>query len=351
MSEPAENGLGAVAMPPVCICVPTYNAAGTVRATLQSILAQSYGNLIVHISDNASTDDTLQVIAAIADPRIRIHRQAENGGAELNFTRCIQMATGKYTAIFHADDIYEPDIVARQVSFLESNQDVGAVFTEAMMINEHGTALGTTGAVPGRRMGVTRLGFAELLKAMLLQHSFLVCSSAMVRTKIYKDDIGEWGGRGFRSAADVDIWLRVAASKPIAVLAERLMRYRISDTQYSQRNRNRTERLDFFLVMDAYLARPEVRALLTVKDFIHYGWLERHERVARAMNLFGLGRAAEARDLLRGVLCWDAARAAASTRRGFVTLAGATLLLLLMPFGAWSRGRAIVNAAKSISWR
>src|ERR1035438_397419 len=101
--------------PLVCICLPTYNAALTVRQTLNSILAQTYTNLVVHVSDNASTDDTLKVIESFADSRVKIHRHSINVGGEGNFDRCIQLAEGKYTAIFHSDDIYEPEMVAKQV--------------------------------------------------------------------------------------------------------------------------------------------------------------------------------------------------------------------------------------------
>lgn len=338
-------------LPLVCICVPTYNAASTIRETLESILAQTYTNLVVHVSDNASTDGTLKVIESIADQRISIHRQKENIGAEGNFTKCIQLATGKYTAIFHADDIYEPDMVAKQVAFLENNSDIGAVFTEAVTIDEQGVPLGVIGRVPGREGSVARFGFQKLMQAMLLHHNFLVCPSVMVRTEIYKDVVQAWGSSLFMSASDADTWLRLANKQPIAILGERLMRYRISSAQFSDTIRNRTERTDFFLVMDHYLAKPEVRSFLTKDDLRHYGWLERHERVARALNLFGLGRASEANDLLKGLFCWDSIYAAMISRRGLVTLAGGTLLRLLILSGASRKGVAIVKAIKRISWR
>lgn len=338
-------------LPLVCICVPTYNAEATIRETLESILAQSYGNIIVHISDNASTDDTLKVIEAITDSRVSIHQHDVNVGGEGNFTRCVQLATGKYTAIFHADDIYESDMVAKQIMFLENNSDVGAVFTEAVTIDEQGMSFGVIGGVPGGKGGVTRIGFRELLQTMMLHHNFLVCPSVMVRTEIYKDEIKVWGSSLFRSASDVETWLRLAYLHPIAVLDEQLMRYRISRSQYSHLNRNRTERADFFLVIDHYLAKAEVRSFLTKADLQHYGWLERHERVARAFNLFGLGRVAEAKDLLKGFFSYDTIYAAIFSRRGLVTLAGGVLLRLFIPFGATRNGMSIVKAIKKISWR
>jgi hypothetical protein len=237
------------------------------------------------------------------------------------------------------------------VEYLEGNADVSAVFTEATTIDECGIPFGVIGAVPGNSHGVRRLGFVELLRSMLLYNNYLVCPSAMVRTEIYKYEIKEWGNSLFRSASDVDIWLRLSKRGQIAVLDEPLMRYRISGMQFSYLNRTRTERLDFFRVMDDYLSRPEVRDFLTRADFRHYGWLERHECVARSMNLFALGRVAESRKLLTGILTWDAVHAAVRTRRGFVTLMGLALLRIAIPFGASARVRAIVGAAKRISWR
>lgn len=337
--------------PLVCICVPTYNAAPTVHETLASILAQTYRNITIQVSDNASTDNTPQVVESLGDARITLHRQTQNIGAEGNFTHCIQLATGKYTAIFHADDLYEPDIVAKQVAYLEAHPEVGAVFTAAITIDEHGEILGQIGDVPHSQQAVTILTLRELLQHMLLNHNFLVCPSVMVRTEIYQNEIREWGSHLFKSSSDIDTWLRLAHSRPIAVLNEPLMRYRISHAQFSEKIRNRTERADFFLVMDHYLAKPEIIDLLTTEDFQHYRWLERHERVARAINLFGLGRASEAKSLLAGLFCWDAISAAMQTRRGLVTFAGGMLLRCLMWLGLANKGDLIVKTIKKISWR
>lgn len=341
----------AIPSPIVCICVPTYNASTTVAETLESILAQTYKNIIVHVSDNASTDNTLEVVDSIVDSRLFVHRNRENIGGEGNFTRCIGLASGKYTAIFHADDVYEPDMIARQVAYLEANSGIGAVFTAAITIDEKGRPLGAIGTAPADDGGVASFDFQKLFKAMLLQHNFLVCPSALVRTSIYQDAIKVWGNSEFKSASDVDTWLRIAWLQPIAVLSVPLMRYRISRKQYSHVNLQRTERADFFSVMDFYLAKPEVRSFLTPDDLRHYGWLERHERVACAMNLCALGRVSETKDLLNGVVCWDSILSAIKSRRGFVTLTGGILLSLLSFFGSSRIGVIVATYMRKISWR
>lgn len=319
-------------LPLVCICIPTYNAAASIRETLESILAQTYQNLTIHVSDNASTDETLKIVESISDRRISLHRHDVNVGGEGNFNRCIQFAEGKYTAIFHADDIYEPDMVTRQVAFLEAHTEAGAVFTEASLIDETGYRIGEI-RIPHEIASPNGLyDFATMFKAVLRHSNFFICPSVMVRTQIYQQEIKVWRGELFKSSADLDLWLRILQYHPVGYLPERLMRYRISGNQFSARVRLGTERSDFFLVIDYYLAQEPVRALLDAADFNNYRWLERRDRVMRATNLFITGDTKQANELVHDVLSWDALEAAFKSKRGaFVLLVGmyAKLLILL----------------------
>lgn len=318
-------------LPLVCICVPTHNAVSTIRETLESILAQTYSNLVVHVSDNASTDDTLKVIESIEDPRITIHRNTENVGGEGNFNRCIQLAEGRYTAIFHADDIYELDMVAKQVAFLEANPEAGAVFTEASTIDEMGNKIGEIRLPKGVASSDGLYDFATMLKAVLRHSNFFICPSVMVRTQVYQQEIKCWRGELFKSSADLDLWLRILQHHPIGYLPERLMRYRISGNQFSSRVRMGTERADFFLVADYYLAQESVRVLLDASDLSNFRCLDRRDRVMRATNLFINGYPKQANELMQDVFSRDALTAALKSKRGlFVLLVGWYVKLLAL---------------------
>ncbi len=319
-------------LPLVCICIPTFNAAETIRETLQSILGQSYLNLVVHISDNASTDNTLGVIESIADQRVTIHQHDVNVGGEGNFSRCIQFSEGKYTAIFHADDIYEPKMVAKQVAFLEKNQDVGAAFTEAMEINEHGELNGRViGREPRANGSISCYDFKLLVQASLRHHNFLVCPSAMVRTGIYRNEIVNWKGSLFKSSADLDTWFRIARNHPIVVLGEPLMRYRVSNAQFSNSIRNRTVPSDYFRVMDYYLEFPEVKKFLTKRDLRNFKWMVRSDSAVCAANLFVQGKVEESRICLPNrIMSLDLLHAAMVTRRGMITMLGVVFLRLMI---------------------
>jgi len=333
--------------PLVCICIPTYNAAATIRETLESILAQTYSNLVVHIVDNASTDKTLEIARSMADPRIQVHSHESNIGAEGNFTRCIQMAAGAYTAIFHADDLYGPDMVAKQVAFLESHPGAGVVFTEADMIDEDGQKIGAiTFPVGGTSLG-DQISLADLFKLILRYSNFLVCPSAMLRTSVYLDEIAVWRGDMFGTGADLDVWLRVARKHDVGILSERLMRYRISTTQGTQALRERTTRGDFFRVVDHYLAQDAVRNMLTPRDLNNYSRLERTDKAVRAANLFLQERHEEAGVLCQEVLVPDALAAAAESRRGLITLLLAACIRACIMLRLQAPGKLLLRHIRS----
>ena len=107
------------------------------------------------------------------------------------------------------------------------------------------------------------------------------------------------------------------------------MRYRISNSQWSERVRLGTERSDFFLVIDYYLSQDPVRALLDVTDLNNYRWLDRRDRVMRATNLFITSQPKQASKLLHDIFKRDALGAAFKSKRGlFVLLLGVYVKLL-----------------------
>lgn len=338
-------------LPLVCICVPTFNAASTVRETLDSILAQTYPNLVVHISDNASTDDMIKVIESIADPRVTIHQHVENIGPEGNFNRCIQMAEGKYTAIFHADDIYEPDMVAKQVAFLEAQPEAGAVFTEASLIDEAGNKFGNIRLPKGLESKNGLYDFATMFKAVLRHGNFFICPSFMFRTQVLKQDIKVWRGDLFGSGADLDVWFRILQKYYIGHIRKQLIRYRIGKNQGSARVRLETKPGLIFNIINYYLEQDEVKAVLHAKDILNYKRLERRDRVARAMNLFIMDRPKEAGELLHDIYSLDALEAAFHSLRGLMILIVGGYVKLLVAMGLHKVGKVSITYMKQVTHR
>src|SRR3990170_7727880 len=104
----------------VSICIPTYNSARYLRQCLDSIASQTYKNVEVIISDNASTDDTVSIINEYMNKYgFKLNINPVNIGACANFNKLISLARGKYIAIYHADDVYEQTIVEESVRVLD----------------------------------------------------------------------------------------------------------------------------------------------------------------------------------------------------------------------------------------
>ncbi|MBF9040347.1 glycosyltransferase [Rhodobacterales bacterium LSUCC0387] len=304
--------------PLVSICIPTYNAGATLAETLTSIINQSYKHLEILIVDNASTDNTVEVANRFSDPRIKIHQNTENIGGEENFNRCISLAKGLYTAIYHADDLYTVEMVERQVNFLDSNPEAGGVFTEAAVMDERGKIVGAIHFPNDLRIhGARNLSFFEVFRALLRHSNFLVCPSAMVRTSIYKNCIKRWRGEMFGSSADLDVWLRIARQTNLGILPEALMNYRVSDRQFSAKVRQKTDRADFFRVIDHYLQKFDIREALTQADLNNYKKLVQRDTVMRSVNLFLLNDFTRSKLLLKELDIADILREILSDKRSF----------------------------------
>ena len=240
--------------PLVSICIPTYNAENSVINTLQSVLNQTYQNLEVLVVDNASTDNTLNLVRQTNDPRLVVHRNESNIGGEQNWSKCIQLANGEYIAVFHADDRYLPNMVEKQVKVLQNNPAVGAVFTLASRINDRGEMIGHDIELPSELKNKRVYHLPEIFGSILRHGNFLMCPSCMVRGKLYKKLVPfDWDR--FETSADLDMWLRILEKRPIAILDEKLMRYRVSNKQPAyQASYLRTEQADFFKVIDCHLS-------------------------------------------------------------------------------------------------
>jgi glycosyltransferase involved in cell wall biosynthesis len=306
--------------PLVCICIPTYNAEKTIAATLRSVLDQTYQQLNIQIVDNHSSDGTVAIVESFSDERITLHRNSENLGGEGNFNRCIALVTGKYTAIYHADDIYGPEMVAAQVAFLEQHPQARAVFTEALLIDESDEPIGVIHQPENLAASGPLHYFPQVFKAILEYSNFLICPSVMALTRVYQDDIKSWRGELFGSSADLDVWLRMLQCGPIGILEQASMRYRISRSQVSANVRLDTDRAAFFGVIDHYLAQPEVRSLLTANDLINYQRLERRDMLMRAVNALLLDQPDQAVALCPDIFTISALKAAWQTRRGMAVL-------------------------------
>jgi glycosyltransferase involved in cell wall biosynthesis len=131
------------APPRVSVCIPTYNRAAYLRETIESVLAQTFVDFRLVVSDNASTDETPAVVAGFDDPRIVYSRLEENIGLVPNHERCLELADTEFVAVLPDDDTLRPDMLESAVAVLDEHPRVGLVHSAFDLVDADGRTVGT----------------------------------------------------------------------------------------------------------------------------------------------------------------------------------------------------------------
>ena len=120
------------------ISVPTYNGSKTIRNMLEILLPQCDDRVEVIICDNASTDDTGDIIEEYVQKYSFVQhiRNERNIGPDSNFLLCMKKAKGKYTLLLSDDDILVENSLPKILGFLEENEDMGLVYLNAVGFHE-----------------------------------------------------------------------------------------------------------------------------------------------------------------------------------------------------------------------
>lgn len=129
-------------LPLVSIAIPTYNRADSyLKDALNSALAQTYPNVEIIVSDNASTDHTETLVKELKDPRIRYFKQSRNIGMLNNSNFCLEQAQGAYFLLLCDDDIIDSDIVQVCMEAVQYNTRLGVILTGIRIIDANGSVI------------------------------------------------------------------------------------------------------------------------------------------------------------------------------------------------------------------
>ncbi|MEP6607262.1 MAG: glycosyltransferase [Burkholderiaceae bacterium] len=130
-------------MPEACLItvgLPVYNSERYLKQSLDSLLAQSFSDFVLIISDNASTDGTAQICKqyAAADSRIKYFRNEVNIGNPRNFNRLAGLATSRYLKWSTADDFWEPTFLERALEVMERDPTIALCYPQAVLVDAEG---------------------------------------------------------------------------------------------------------------------------------------------------------------------------------------------------------------------
>src|ERR1044072_4448736 len=116
--------------PLISIVMCTYNRAGFIAETIESIQAQTFINWELLVMDNGSTDDTEAVIQSMGDARISYHKYDPTTTGRLR-NLAFDKAKGQYISLMDSDDLWLPEKLARQIELLNANPGIKFSFTNS----------------------------------------------------------------------------------------------------------------------------------------------------------------------------------------------------------------------------
>lgn len=222
--------------PLVTIAIPNYNYAQYVGETIDSALAQTYKNIEVVVSDNASTDGSWDIIRKYeGHPKVRLYRQTETLPVGNHFGFVLCMSDARYLVFLSSDDLLKPRFVEATMEVILGHPDrtIGMVATEREVINGEGIIktfppfYNTSCIVPGEKQA----------KVFLMGNPF-VPSQVLIDRRIFQPNLRSFKravpGKGqswkkrtqYACMADCAIWFNLCLRADFGYVREKLITYR-----------------------------------------------------------------------------------------------------------------------------
>lgn len=189
-------------MPRVSVIVPAFDAAATVEETLQSVVAQTFDDWEVVLTDDGSRDGTAELAGAV-DPRVRVLPAGRSGGPARARNLAISQARGELLAFLDADDLWLPDYLGSQTETFDVAQSasgsVGVVACDARLLGPGGLQRGTYR---------DHAPFPEpLTLARLLESNPVFISALSPRAVVEK--VGGFDPLATFGAEDHNLWIKI----------------------------------------------------------------------------------------------------------------------------------------------
>ncbi len=260
-----ENG-----RPLVSIVIPAYNAAKYISETIGSVLNQSYQEFEIIVVDDASTDNTLQVVRGLAakDNRIKLIELPHSGNPAVPRNRGVKESTGKYIAFLDADDIWVRSKLKDQIHALQRNSEADLIYSASLTFGDvtpfssHYELL----PLPGKES----ITYNDLIyRGNTITCSSVLVSKAVIQKAGYFDEDPEL------KVEDYDLWIRISKIAKIYFIPAIHVFYRIHSSQFSADWELKSSRTKY-LAAKRKLPLPEYRFtrnkgifLLLLRNAIH----------------------------------------------------------------------------------
>ena len=244
-------------MPKVSIVLPNYNYDRYLDERIQSLLNQTYSDFELIILDDASKDNSIEVIEKYTkDSRVKTKFYSENSGSTYKrWNDGADLARGEYLLVAGADDSCHPTLLERLVEKLDTHASVGLAFSQSLEIDSNGTPVGsmirgTDRFIKDRerwRADFVDSGKNEL-KNLLIGNTIPNASGVLMRREIFLA-AGKFDAK-FALAADWVLWSKMLMISDIAFVSEPLNYFRIHPQSVGSRVKKKTTLKENCLVFE-----------------------------------------------------------------------------------------------------
>ena len=217
-------------MPKVSIIFTSFNHGKYLCESIDSVLNQTYLDFELIILDDASSDNSWDLICQYSDPRIKKFQSTVQGEVVYRMNDAIsRIAAGEYIAVQHSDDVWELDKLEKQLAFMEAHPEVGAVFTNAIAVGEDSVLLADRQHFYSDIFNQPNRTRHEWLRFFFSRGNALCHPSVLIR-KVCYENCGLYR-HGLNQLDDFDMWIRLCLKHEIHVLPEKLVRFRVRDNE------------------------------------------------------------------------------------------------------------------------
>lgn len=206
----------------VSIITSVFNSEKYISEMLNSILEQTYSDWELVIFDDASTDDTWNIISQYSDLRIKKYRNQKNQGLTVNLNKALKIAQGEYIVRIDGDDIAYPRRLEKQVYFMNQHPDV--VLSGGWMYG-----FGTKNLIMQNNLDWKVLKINLLIDVITFHPTFIIRKDIL---DLYKISYNE----NLRYAQDYDIEYQLSKYGKIVNIPEILVKYRFHPKQVTDKN-------------------------------------------------------------------------------------------------------------------
>jgi len=245
-------------MSKISVCIPSYNHEKYIYHTIESVLNQSFQDFEIIISDDNSSDNTLEIAKSFKDSRIKIIENKKNNGTSINTNIAIENSCGEFIALIASDDMMHQDRLKKTFEFLSLNKDVDAVFTWVKAINENNLEIDHQMT---KIFNVSFTNEIDMLRNFFYTGNYLCAPSCLIK----KDALLSCGHFNpfLLQLQDFELWIKMLINgHKIKILEEKLTYYRISDSNLS----SITSQNSKFFSRILFETEKVLEVFLTIKD-------------------------------------------------------------------------------------